>query len=448
MTATAPSNASGPGSAWDRVRGPLRGLTTRGRSFIAAGLAATACAFLLGQSDLLRVGVLLIAIPLGCAVMVARSHLRVRLERIITPRRAVSGSVARVRLELTNLAPAGTAVLLAEDHVPYRLGPSPRFVVARLPGGRRAAVSYSLRTTSRGRYEIGPLSLTTADPFGMCELTRSFTATDALVVLPQTWPLVGAPGGGHWAGSGEASRGMVAASGEHDLATREYRHGDDLRRVHWRSTARRGELMVRRDEQPRQMRATVLLDTRYPAHRGEGPVSSFEWAVSAAASIASHLTAQRYAVRLVTDEASTSWTGTGDGAANALLDRLALVELDAASTLASAGKALRMSAADGIVTAVLGDLDQAATAELSVALPARTVGIAVLLNVPQWAQLPPAITRGMDEHRRQAADTLRHAGWLVAEAGPLQNIGEVWTTCLRVAAGGSAPSPAPLGVAR
>ena len=63
----------------------------------------------------------------------------------------------------------------------------------------------------------------------------------------------------------------AAASGEHDIATREYRYGDDLRRVHWRSTARRGELMVRRDEQPHQMQATVLVDRRAVGHRGDGP---------------------------------------------------------------------------------------------------------------------------------------------------------------------------------
>ncbi len=75
--------------------------------------------------------------------------------------------------------------------------------------------------------------------------------------------------GGDWAGGGETA-GRAAAAGSDDASTREYRHGDDLRKVHWRSTARVGELMVRREEQPHQSRATLLLDTRSRAHRGEG----------------------------------------------------------------------------------------------------------------------------------------------------------------------------------
>ena len=296
------------------LRAALGGLTTRGRAFLAAGVAATASAFILGQRDLLRIGVLLIVLPAACALVIGRAQLRLALTRTISPARVVSGDTARVRLELENLTRLVTRVLLAEDTIPYSLGPSPRFVMARLPGGRRAAVTYSVPTQTRGRYEIGPLRLQMSAPFGLCEVTRAFTATDPLIVVPRTWPLSGAPTGGHWGGSGEAMHGTAAASGVHDIAIREYRYGDDLRRVHWRSTARRGELMVRREEQPRQMRATVLLDSRADSHRGDGPASSFEWAVSATASVAVHLSGLRYGVRLLTDDptatwSSASWTG-------------------------------------------------------------------------------------------------------------------------------------------
>src|SRR5207342_617712 len=189
----------------------------------------------LGQRDLLRVAALLIVLPLGCAVMLARARYRLSLTRTVTPARVTAGSTARVRLELQNLTRLSTRMLLAEDRVPYALGAPPRFVLDRLPGGRTAAVTYSLRSEVRGRYTVGPLRLRLTDPLGMCELTRSFTAADTLMVVPRVWPLGPVSAGGMWAAAGESLARTAAASGEDDIATREYREGDDLRRVHWRS---------------------------------------------------------------------------------------------------------------------------------------------------------------------------------------------------------------------
>ncbi len=220
----------------------------RGRSFLAAGVTAVLCALVLDQRDLLRVGILLVVLPIGALVATSRYRYRLALKRTISPARVVAGTTARVRLELENLTRLSTRVLLAEDRVPYALGPSPRFVLARLPGGRRAAVTYTLRSELRGRYALGPLRLRLTDPFGMCEVARSFTGVDQLIVVPRRtpWPAVG--GGGQWSGTGDSLTRSAAASGEDDITTREYRYGDDLRRVHWRSTAQAG----RADGAPRR----------------------------------------------------------------------------------------------------------------------------------------------------------------------------------------------------
>ena len=134
---------------------------------------------------------------------------------------------------------------------------------------------------------------------------------------------------GEYAGAGESQARIVAVHGEDDAATREYRYGDDLRRVHWRSTARTGELMVRREEQPWECRATLCSTPAAVRHRGEGPTASFEWAVSAAASIAA-----APAPRRVQDPPGhrhrrrrRRQRGDGDGA---LLDHLAEVQLSPA----------------------------------------------------------------------------------------------------------------------
>ncbi|HEX5510982.1 MAG TPA: DUF58 domain-containing protein [Actinomycetales bacterium] len=426
----APASTSGAG-----LPAALSGLTTRGRAFLAAGAAAAACAVILGQRDLLRVAVLLVALPLASVLVVARARHRIQLSRTVTPTRVQAGRQASVRLELANLSRLPTGVLLAEDHVPYVLGARPRFVVDRLAGGARAAVGYTLRSEHRGRWEVGPLQLRITDPFGMCEVARSFTATDPLVVVPRVHPLLPLLAQGSWMGSGDSTARTAAASGEHDLATREYRHGDDLRRVHWRSTARRGELMVRRDEQPHQMRATVLLDKRTVGHRGDGPASSFEWAVSAAASACALLVEAGYGVRILSDEVDTTWTGrehaTGSGE---LLDQLAMVDTGGPNELRDATAQLMRAGGDGLVIALLGEITPA-DAHLLATLPRRGVtGVAIMLDTTTWAALPRRRAAEITGHREQAARTLDHGGWTVVTTTARESISAAWARMVSRAA--------------
>ncbi|WP_315986012.1 DUF58 domain-containing protein [Streptomyces sp. wa22] len=271
------------------LRAALGGLTTRGRSFLAAGVAAAVCAFVLGQGDLLRVGLLLAVLPLVCVTVLYRTRYRVVGSRRLSPSRVPAGAEARVHLRMDNVSRLHTGLLMLQDRVPYVLGPRPRFVLDRVePGGVRE-VSYRVRSDLRGRYPLGPLQLQLNDPFGMCELTRSFSAYDTLVVVPRTEPLPPLRLAGEASGYGDGRQRSLALAGEDDIIPRGYRHGDDLRRVHWRSTARYGELMVRREEQPQRAGCTVLLDTRRIAYQGAGPGSAFEWAVSGAASALVHM---------------------------------------------------------------------------------------------------------------------------------------------------------------
>jgi uncharacterized protein (DUF58 family) len=290
----------------------LSALTTRGRSFLAAGVAAVACAYVLGQPELLRVGLLLAALPLLCLLTVGLTRHRIGAARRLAPSRVAAASEARVHLRVENPSRVPTGLLMLQDRVPYVLGPRPRFVLDRVEGGGHREVSYRVRSDLRGRYPLGPLQLRLTDPFGMCEMVRSFRGSDTLTVLPRTEELPPTGLGEDATGHGEAGRRAApAAGGEDDVIPRDYRHGDDLRRVHWPSTAKYGELMVRGEEQPHRARCTVLLDTRRAAFHGGGPDSAFEWAVSGAASVCAHLLAPRLAggdeftVRLLTDTGAT-----------------------------------------------------------------------------------------------------------------------------------------------
>jgi hypothetical protein len=271
------------------MREALAGLTVRGRAFLAAGITTIVAAIVVGHSSVVRIGVLVAALPLLTAWWVGRSRYRLALVRTLSPQLVVAGQPATVELTVSNESRAPTGVLLLEERLPYVLGTRPRFVLEGLGHGWRRHATYQVRSELRGQFEIGPMSVRVTDPFGFVELGRTFHATTRLTVTPRTTPLPSIPLGGAWTGSGDNRPRAFATGSAEDVTVREYRRGDDLRRVHWRSSARVGELMVRREEQPWQSRATVFLDNRGLAHRGQGAASSLEGAVSAAASIAVHL---------------------------------------------------------------------------------------------------------------------------------------------------------------
>lgn len=409
----------------------MRGLTTRGRSFLAAGVTAVLCSFLLGQGALLRVGVLLAALPLIAAALLLRTRYRVASGRRLSPHRASAGQEARVHLRVDNISRVPTGLLMLEDKVPYVLGPRPRFVLDRVePKGFRE-VSYRVRSDLRGRYPLGPLQLRLTDPFGMCELTRAFNASDVLTVVPQVQPLPEIRLRGEWAGYGDSMSRAVALAGDDDAVPREYRHGDDLRRVHWKSTAKYGELMVRREEQPLRARATVLLDTREIGHRGSGPASSFEWAVGCAASVGSHLIERGYQTRLLTDT-GLSVPGTGLGGSGSLsesvgllLDSLAVVEHSDGGGLARAEDVLRLGG-EGLLVAILGSLDEEQVASLGRLRRRAGAAVAFVLDTGTWAGLRRIFPEAEDSAADRQLRLLREAGWTVLPAQAGDSVPELW----------------------
>ena len=419
------------------MREALSGLTLRGRSLLGAGVAASTCAFVLGERDLLRVGVFLVALPLVAVAAVARTRYRLTCERRLDPGRVAAGLPATVRLRIRNLSRLPTGILLLEDQMPWTLGERQRFVVDRMePGGFRD-VTFTLRSESRGRFRVGPLSVRLTDPFGMCELTRSFTAHDILVVTPEVVRLPPVRLGGDRAGGGDGRERSVAAQGEDDAAVRDYRRGDDLRRVHWRSTARVGELMVRREEQPWQRSGAILLDTRAHAHAGEGPGSSFEWAVSAAASAGVHLARNSYRLRLVTDSGVDVEAGVGieERGEAALLDALAVVEASGNPSIDPAVRSLRRDAVEGVVVAVLGSLDATDVESLARLRTGRLTGVALLCNAMAWGEAPTGLTAATPY--ADSARHLRAAGWRVVEIAPGDRLVDRWP----YAAVGAVPPP-------
>jgi uncharacterized protein (DUF58 family) len=407
----------------------LSGLTTRGRCLLAAGIAAAVCSWVLNERDLLRVAVFVIALPLLVVLFLSVSRVRIGASRTLLPMRVAAGDQATVRLELwrTGVLPAGE--ILLEDGVAYALGTRPRFIVERLPHDHRVPLNYPLRPTLRGVQQIGPLRAKVTDPFGICEFERELIGHSRLIVVPRTERLTGMLSGD---GVGSGDDGTIrrgSGQGDPDAIVRQYRQGDDLRMVHWPSTARRDELMVRLEQQPRHGGTTVLIDHRAAAHHGTGPTASIEWAVSFAASVCLHLRRAGHSVRLVTEHAKLLAEIPADGGAS--YDHLALDALAMLQPAHQRDIALGQDPAAGQeMIAVLGSISNQAIHELSRYRMRGTRSMAVLLDTAAWASDVSASAERANA-ARESARLLEAAGWNVVVAGPSSPLPAVWADLCR-----------------
>ena len=436
------------------MRDRRHGFTTRASCLLAAGVTAVLCGFVLGEIDLVRAGVLAAAIPVVAALVVQRSRLRIANRRSLEPQQVSAGQSVTVHLTITNRSVLPTGALMLEDQLPEHLPGRARFVLDSLSGHESRTVSYRLPALGRGQYRAGPLRVRLTDPFRMIDLNRSFTATNDFVVTPviDELPPIDPPRSDEL-GNGSGSH-SIGSHGADDASTREYRIGDDLRKIHWRSSARTGSLMVRQEERPWRTQSTILLDLRAHAHVSDpletDPVgqteprlaSSLEWAVSAAASIATTAIRSGREVGVITDVASGEHA-VRLGEATALARHLALVRPQRHHDLTMLATPLRVAARDSALVAVLGRVGPDDLRLLADAQPrARSVqALALLLDVDSWAEPmgepidspdePLGGTEGRPGSAVEAsAALLRGAGWRVAIVRRGMATAQVWRLLL------------------
>jgi uncharacterized protein (DUF58 family) len=395
------------------------GLTTLGRCLIAAGVASSVCAVALDERDLLRIGVLVIVLPLLAALLAARTRLVLRAERTVVPARVTAGSPSEARLVVHRPSRLLDTGLLLTDALPDALGGSPRFV-SRPPrrGDPPLELRYPITATVRGIHLIGPLTARVGDPLGLAEYERELAGRTPLTVVPRVTALSGLPDG-FGRGEGDAgSTGLRRGLGERDAMVREYQPGDPLRTVHWRSTARHDELMVRLEERPWHGGVTVLLDRRANAHRGIGAQASLEWAIEVVASVCQHLITWGRRVTLVAENGVTLATGRDP---EELLDTLATLRPSTQPGV------IPPPANGGELFAVLGAVDTAAVQPLLRGAEGGH-GHAVLMDVAAWAApheaRPPT---GIAAPARELSD----AGWTVLVGRPERGPDRIWTEFCR-----------------
>ncbi|WP_307037627.1 DUF58 domain-containing protein [Arthrobacter sp. B3I4] len=295
----------------DRV--PKQIFSSRGWGLLAAGAVSLLAAQVMGRRDLLVLALLLLFLPLLALAGTRVLKPRFRVYREFNPSPVETSATTTVRLAVARTGP-GSGQALMEEQLPSRFGQSPVFrFPARAVTAGSSRYEYQLRSAKRGQFLIGPVTAEFSDPFGLSVHRHAIDAGDVLTVTPAAveLPATGLAGArGH---DGVTATRIRANPSDDDVMTREYRHGDPMRRVHWAATARHGSLMVRQEESVTTPEATVILDHRFLAysHAG-GYVSSggtaadgqdlvtsdeFEWAVTAGMSISAHLAERSYALR-------------------------------------------------------------------------------------------------------------------------------------------------------
>lgn len=295
------------------------GITARGIGLLVAALVLLGVGFRYAYPELTVLGAAA-GVAVGYGVVNAAWRPRLSVARRADPDRVARGEPAAMELTVRNTGRLRAANLVAEDRCAGALVPVP---LLRLRPGRDTVVRYDVPTHRRGVVPVGPLRVVRRDPLGLVALARGYGSTVPVWVHPRIHPLSAVP-----TGAGRSLDGRTDSVPHGSItfdSLREYVVGDELRRVHWRTSARVGELMVRENVDTSLPRLVVVLDNRASAHPGRvgGVAESFESACEAAASVVAAAVREDLPVQLllvVPGEVEP------EGAAGPL-DRLAAVEL-------------------------------------------------------------------------------------------------------------------------
>lgn len=388
------------------------------------GILVTVAAATVGEPDLIWIGLLLAALPLlGLVVLLVFSP-RLRVTRSVAPQQVALGERPRADLRITNDRLFSFSACEFRDACPGALGSSARFALAQGGGRWQQSVGYEVRAEHRGHFDLGPLDVTSHDPLNLARSAWRVPGNPAhLRVTPRLFPLslprrlIGS------GSSGDTTPQRIGHFGQDDVLVREHRHGDDLRRVHWRMTAKQGELMVRLEEQPWDPSVTLIVDNRTDCHNGSGPDGGLEWSISAVASVASCLIAERCRVTVVSAETEIYSPLHADSVSSRDRMLAAMVDLTG-SDRESIGSGL--SRADSIATsqsimAVLGVLGAGDASALT----------AVGQRMQQAnALVPDPVAWGVDVARAEehlaACRLLTSSGWTVHQYQPGEGVVEAW----------------------
>ena len=393
----------------------------RGLVVFAAAIALWVVARIAGSPTLHMISVGLLVLPFGASLFARWSRQRLRVRRRLSDTRVQPGQRVHVELEVENQSPAQTSFLLVEDKLPASLGRSARLVISSLPGRDRQRVRYSITPRQRGRYTLGPVTVDLSDPFALTKLRIEFDEREDLVVAPEVEQLGGGPDSPFGMTSGLALAKHLFRTGDEFYTMRPYNEGDDLRRIHWPSVARSGELMIRQDESTRRSTAVLFVDTRDSAV-GQTHSPCFEKVVSAAASVGVLLMRYGFSLKLATTQLPPQRVGEEQ-----LLEALAGISHHSTRAITTGLTRLRMVAASDTTLVIVGA--PPAPIELpSLIRTGATFGpkVGVFIHPTDPATLPPDRRGQLEGRASQAQMSMSRSGWEVLVLPPSARLRDAW----------------------
>jgi uncharacterized protein (DUF58 family) len=322
---------------------------------------------------LLYLSALLIAIAWLTSMVSLRG---IKVERQARSLRASVGDIFEEHFEISNTSkvPKLWLEVANESNIPHATGSR---VLTFLRAKQKRIYTARTWLTTRGGFPLGPTMITSGDLFGIFRVSKNFPATSSLVVLPMLFPVsefLSPPG---LLPGGKAIRRKSIDITPHAAGIREYVPGDPMKRIHWPTSVRRGQLMVKEFEQDPQAEVWLFLDTHKNAHLAK-PVeesltppiddllllkrrkvklapSTLEYSISITASLARYFIEQRRAVGLVSALGHSFKVIPAERSERQeakILEELAFLQAESTYTL------------PGLVTAQMGQLSQGSSAIL------------------------------------------------------------------------------------
>lgn len=291
-----------------------------GTSTILSGLACFGIGRVLGIPEFYLLGSVLVALVAFSVVWVQVLGRTTSATRTVAPHRIPHSASATITYELVTSGPVTAPLTHLTDEIEGVLRVS--VAVGHFDPGEPYRARYRFRPDGRGPKAIGPLRLEWQDPFGIARFRRSSIADEEVLALPRIDDVRPPPQAGAKAQLlADKPQDSIAENGEDFSSLRPYHLGDDLRRVHWRTSARRDDLVVRLEHTPRHGRSLIVLDVRSIA----ADALRFEAMVSAAASIVSACRKRGDMIRLLFTD-GTLLEALDKSTFDSMIDELALVQ--------------------------------------------------------------------------------------------------------------------------